>query len=327
MFLLWATVHVVIAAWPAPASGRALPARAWLVVASASAAVAATLLNPYGIDLWRSLRSVADRRLELVEWNPLVVPSLMGVVYVMLLVVAFAAMAGSGVEVNRPFAVLFACAAFLPHVAVRHTPFFALTAVFVSGRHFPHAFRRWWAGRWSTEVAQGRFRPVLAGLLLAGALFLLILSIARVACIRIDGNEYPVRAVSLLRASGASGSMVLFFEWGGYVLWHLGPRVKISGDTRREMVYPDSVYRANLQLAYGTAQWNSLLRADDASLALVSKKFPTFNLMKLEPDWLLVSDDRISGLFARRDSPDAERLRQLAADRLEGISEPPACFR
>jgi hypothetical protein len=119
--------------------------------------------------------------------------------------------------------------------------------------------------------------------------------------------------------------MAVFFEWGDYVLWHLGPGVKVSGDTRREMVYADPVYRANLRLVYGTGDWDTLLRADDTSLALVSKKFPTFSLMTLEPDWLLVSEDGISGLFARRGSAVGERLRHLERD-AQVADEPSTCF-
>ncbi|HYB44188.1 MAG TPA: hypothetical protein VEL75_20600, partial [Candidatus Methylomirabilis sp.] len=153
------------------------------------------------------------------------------------------------------------------------------------------------------------------------------LSISRVGCIRVEGDEYPARAVSILRESGAAGNMAVFVEWGDYVLWHLGPRVKVSGDTRREMVYSDPIYRGNLRLLYGTAEWDTLLRARDTQLALVSKRFPTFNLMVLEPEWLLVSEDRASGLFARRGSAVAERL-SWAERRIHGeADEQPGCFR
>jgi hypothetical protein len=36
---------------------------------------------------------------------------------------------------------------------------------------------------------------------------------------------------------------------------------------------------------------------------LVRKKFPVFNLMQLHPDWRLVYEDPVSGLFVQRGSP------------------------
>jgi hypothetical protein len=324
MFLLWAAVRLATSWWPTRVGLPSWSARPWLVVASAGATVAATLLTPYGVDLWLSLRSVTDRRLELVEWNPLVLGSLVGVIYLVLLVISAGSMLASRVEKNAAVTVLFAGAAFLPHVAVRHTPFFALTALFVSGEHIGDAFRRWWGGRWSTEVAQGRFRSALAALLIAGVLSLAALSAPYLRCIRVDTDEYPVRAVALLQSSGVSGNMAVFFEWGDYVLWHLGPRVKVSGDTRREMLYSEAAYRANLRLVYGTGDWDTVLR-DDTHLALVSKKFPTFNLMALDRDWRLVSEDSISGLFARQGSAVLERLLQVAPS-APVPDEPIRCF-
>ena len=324
-YLVWGAAHLLdalAARGPAPSARSARP---WPVLASMGAACAATLLNPYGLDLWRSLGSATDRRLELVEWNPLVLPSLLGAVYLIALGVAIAAMLGSRLPRPRPLAAVFACAALLPLVAVRHTPFFAIAALFVSAPHIAPAFGRWWAGRWGTPVAGGRFRPVVAAALGAGALGLLGLSAPYVRCIAVEPAEYPVRAVALLRQHAASGDMAVFLEWGDYALWHLGPRVKVSGDTRREMVYSDPAYRANLRFAHGTGDWDAVLRRGDASLALVSKRFPTFNLMALEPAWRLVSEDDTSALFARRGSSADARL-PAAAPRAETSHDRPGCF-
>jgi hypothetical protein len=322
LFLLWAVTHVAVSLrTPRPSDGL----RAWTVLASSCAACAATLVNPFGIDLWRSLLTVGDRRLELVEWNPIAIASLNGVAYLVLLAVTVAALLGSRCPVNGPLAVLFACAALLPHIAVRHTPFFALAALFVSGRHVADTFPRWWARRGSADVGRGRFRGAVAGGLAGGALALLSMAAAHLSCIRIDGDEHPARAVQLLRASGASGNVAVFLEWGAYVLWHVGPRLKVSADTRREMVYSDAAYQANLRLVHGAGDWDTVLRAPDTAVALASKRFPTFNLLKLEPDWQLVSEDRISGLFARAGTGLARHLVALDAQ-IESADGQSGCF-
>ncbi len=46
-----------------------------------------------------------------------------------------------------------------------------------------------------------------------------------------------MRAVALLKQSGAGGNMAVPFDWGEYVLWHLGPAIKVSIDGRRETLY------------------------------------------------------------------------------------------
>ena len=74
-------------------------------------------------------------------------------------------------------------------------------------------------------------------------------------------------------------------------------------DGRRETVYPDEIYRENLEFIMGTGDWDALLRERETHLALVSKKYPVFNLMQLEPGWPLIYEDSVSGLFVQQGSP------------------------
>jgi len=46
-----------------------------------------------------------------------------------------------------------------------------------------------------------------------------------------------------------------------------------------------------------------LVRRPATDMALVSKDFPVFNLMKLSSDWALAHEDAGSGLFVRQGSP------------------------
>jgi hypothetical protein len=67
-----------------------------------------------------------------------------------------------------------------------------------------------------------------------------------------------------------------------------------------------------MAFTFGTGQWDAVLRSG-ADLALVSKNFPTCNLMKLKPGWTLIFEDEISALFAPAGSPHLDGLRRLAA--------------
>ena len=87
-------------------------------------------------------------------------------------------------------------------------------AMVFAGEHMADAFPRWWAGRWSTDVGRGRLRPVLAGLLIAGALCLVALSVPFVRCIRVARADYPARAVSLLERWGDGAIVIARFVPG-----------------------------------------------------------------------------------------------------------------
>ncbi len=43
--------------------------------------------------------------------------------------------------------------------------------------------------------------------------------------------DFPARAVALMKASGVAGNMATEFNWGEYVLWHLGPQTGAGADS------------------------------------------------------------------------------------------------
>src|SRR5262249_15704235 len=44
-----------------------------------------------------------------------------------------------------------------------------------------------------------------------------------------------------LKDQAAAGRLVLPYSWGHYAIWHLGPRLRVSIDGRRETIYSDRV--------------------------------------------------------------------------------------
>jgi len=66
----------------------------------------------------------------------------------------------------------------------------------------------------------------------------------------------------------------------------------------------------------GWEDWDALLREHGAQIALLSKEFPVFNLMQLKPDWLLIYEDSVSGLFVQRGSSLVDQIQQTDAPEL-----------
>jgi len=60
----------------------------------------------------------------------------------------------------------------------------------------------------------------------------------RVGCLQ-PGGAFSLdgRAAHFLRDNHATGRLLVYFDWGEYVLWHFGPGLKVSIDGRRETVY------------------------------------------------------------------------------------------
>ena len=91
----------------------------------------------------------------------------------------------------------------------------------------------------------------MASIGLVASLVLIGLSFPHLGCIRIEPFyfPFPARAVALLKQSGIRGNMAVPFDWGEYVIWHLGPGIKVSVDGRRETVYSEESYRQSRDFA------------------------------------------------------------------------------
>jgi hypothetical protein len=307
---IWAFGRALVA-WPRL---QADPTRGlrelWVPAAVVVGCGVALLLNPYGVGLPSFLvRTGTIPRPDIIEWQTLQIASPRGVVY--LVSVAFAAVAvlrAKGPR-NLPLLLVFGVLAVLPLTAVRHLQLFALGfGVLLADRM---------AAAWARDLATGsevsiRIRPLLIGFTLAVAALFTALGVPHLRCIRIDTQRsiaFPARAVEWLDRSGVQGNVAVYFDWGEYVLWHLGPGIRVSMDGRRETVYPDSTYAEYLRFQNGIGDWQDVLDKRPTDLVLFPKARPTFNLMSLEPGWERVYEDDLGGVFARTGSPQATVLR------------------
>ena len=74
----------------------------------------------------------------------------------------------------------------------------------------------------------------------------------------------PVGALAFMQQHNLHGNMLCQFEWGSWVLWHLGDSFKVYIDPRGELVYSDKQERDYAIFFYG--QSNELARRIPARL-------------------------------------------------------------
>lgn len=274
----------------------------------------ASCVNPYGPTLPLFLLETATvPRPEIVEWSPLVLGSALGLFYLMLLTLAVTGLIFSRRPRSPALTIVFAVVALVPFTGERHLPLFALTALLCCGDHMADVwnrnFRRYRFGSrlaWAAPVA---VLPALIGLAF------LVPGTAQFGRIGVTDGSYPAGAVDVLERSGIEANLAVDFSWGEYVIWHVGPTVKVSIDGRRETAYTADVYRENLDLMFGLGEWDRLIERPETDLALIGKSYPAYNLMAMRPDWVPVYEDAASALFARKGSALIEPLRLAAQDR------------
>lgn len=292
----------------------------------AAATLAAFGVNPYGPGLALFLAGASMPRSELAEWQPLSLGWFDGLSYVACLAAVGLAMSGGRRAPSWPARACLAVLALLPLVARRHHPFFVAATLVLAAPAAVQVAGEWVARRWPGAVRPSRpdrrWHRAIVGAMVIEAVVLAIAAVPRIRCIRVDPDAYPARAVEILRRAGVEGDMAVFFDWGGYALWRLGPRVRVSIDPRRESVYSPRTVAANLAWMLGDAAGDAVLAAP-VSLALVGPAWPAFGRLQESREWVLAYADRTSALFVRAGAPQAAPVLDAAR---RGTVEPARCL-
>ncbi len=113
-----------------------------------------------------------------------------------------------------------------------------------------------------------------------------------------EADEYPVGAVHYLRRQNVRGNIALPLDWGGYVLWHTAPNVKVSLDGRFITIYPPGVIQANFDLFFGNGT-EALRMLDEYPSTLILAPAGRANPAWRMSNWQRVYADEVAEIFQR----------------------------
>ena len=266
IFAFWVNFHGgwivgggALAVWTAVSClGPAPPAYKLRLLLAGVLSLLATLVNPYGWNMWLFLQStVGFGRAEITDWQP---AYRLGAAYVAIwLLVALAAVAGaaralrSGDWKPERLAIVAMLGAASLQVN-RLLAFFAIATVLCLGRELAAVIAR----RRSLASPPRVRRVGVAGtiaVLIAVALATVgaVATSRNVSCVRIEDSSPEPEVVGLMRAKGLQGRLAVWFDWGQYAIWHLAPALSVSIDGRRETIYTDEVTQKHLAFYYTPA--------------------------------------------------------------------------
>ncbi len=242
---VWATAKV----WQSPEGWRH-----WGSVTAAC--VAATVVNPYGFELWafiattvRLTRSIDEWQslwhTPVLNWFPWVV-AMSGIIW----------MWRRRTPDRLPIGLTLAMLGYAAARVLRIESLFVLAAVLLLA---PALAARW--PRQPLAIPRGLSTGLAIALLLAAIPASFWISRRALACVPIVGSWTPdLEAMAALKQAGP-GRIVTPFNWGQYAIWHLGPRLRVSMDGRRETVYTDNRLREH----------DAILAADLAGLTALDQ--------------------------------------------------------
>ena len=286
-FGLWCAHNSLQGPWP----------RRLALAVALSAALGATLLNPYGVGMWDFL--AATVRLErpmITEWQPLHQRPF--AVWMSWLVALGVWAIGAARARSRADWINVGIVAGLGAAAQRVSrldAFFALAAIFVT-----IAIAQREKAPEQKHVFQPRPSRVLAATLAVSVLITAFVLVPRARSIPALGVHLPDSEVSAyVRDRKLQGNVLTWFTWGEYFIWHFGPDLKVSMDGRRETVYGPELIDAHLQFYFGSSdEWRyaDTLKAD---YVWIPKRLPVARALQLH-GWRTLCSGESSILLTRQ---------------------------
>jgi hypothetical protein len=123
----------------------------------------------------------------------------------------------------------------------------------------------------------------------------------------IPSAQYPNGAVAFLSEHKLKGKMLVFFDWGEMVIFHL-PDCPPSIDGRLDTCYSPGLIAAHWKLYNGEPFDQKILNPDEADLALLPVNLAGVAALARRPDWKPIYYDQTAVILARN----WERFPQLA---------------
>ena len=284
---------------------RRLKTLPWTELLALLIPITATLINPYGAGLWGFVYDEISNPVSsryITEWRhfafaPREIP------FFITASLTWIAYFFSGRKKGIAETAVLVLASIMGIMAVRNTPLFVILTLPTMAYHLDGAILRI-SGK-STQGKPLSKIPVYASALmfLSIAAFFFAQGLPERWQISIGKDPLPVQSAAFIKANDFKGNLWVPLHFGGYVLFHLYPDIKVSIDGRWTMVYPRDVMKDNMAFAFhGTGgKWKEVLEKYGADFALVETKNPAIREMSEAPDWQWVFSETSAGLLVKKD--------------------------
>src|SRR5689334_1596610 len=243
-----------------------------MLVAVVVAAALATALNPHGVGLWWFLLdTVRMNRPYIEEWQPVYrLPIWAWLFWLLPTGLAMLAALRSKFRVEPRYGLIVLLLAGTSLLVSRLDAFFTLAVAFLMAEPLAANWRHSIADRQPQRRIQ-RLRPALG----VAAIVALVLIASRAARIQIGHPPMPEReAVEFIQRAGLRGRVLVWFDWGEYVIWHFSPQLRVSIDGRRETVYSDELIASHMAFYLGDSKAMDLPARIAADYIWVPKWIP-----------------------------------------------------
>lgn len=259
------------------------------------ACVLATLVNPYGLQLYVALWEVIRQTgvYELVsemqamgfrdpaDWA------------VLMLTVAAAYVLGKSPQKDRLLTVLFIAGMFVAYRSRRDIWFLVIPSLYS-------------LARWTRKATLRRSEVFTAAQWQGSLLIVLIFMLGSGQCVYFNrkhlhqllSEHYPEAAIQFIKAGHFSGPLYNEYAWGGYFIWQL-PSWPVSIDGRANL-HGDERLRRYQRTWQAAPDWVDDPELAAAGLVITANDKPLLSLLKGDQRFTQVYGDKVASVFAAR---------------------------
>lgn len=268
----------------------------------------ATLINPYGLDLWFFLQdSLLQKRPYIGEWQGVSL-STRFLDYFLLVVLSVIVLIASR-EKKRPYEILLlVILTVLSFKQNRHIPLFSMIALLIISDHLGSIVNETFS-----RMLKKANQWILILSFFAISIFFVWMSLslnkANPLKIEIPDDKYPVWAVHFLKENRIKGNLFPYFDWGEYCIWELHKTNKVFFDGRFETVYQGPIRTDYFRVLYGEEDPNRLFNNHpETDILLLPPKNPLLMRLQGEKGWVEVFRSNTAVILLKDNKTNQEAL-------------------
>ena len=272
---------------------------------------AATLINPYGINIWKDVwvnSSIGAARSA--EWQPTTLDDVLGYCFIVSLVLAGIILKFSKRKITFTEALLLLTFLFAGFKAERMVMWWGIVSAPILAAHFCsiELVRQKISGKKKEGKPESECLPL-------NLLFFIVLLISLISFLPwfrphlpiksarnfINPRSEPIAIANYIKKEGLKGNMFNDINWGSYLIWRLWPDYKVFADNRLHLV-PEKIWKDCKDAHFGLGNWEKILNKYKISFVVLSKKDNKriIEFIGENPGWKKVYEDEVGTIFVRK---------------------------
>lgn len=273
--------------------------------------IIASLVNPYGYKIYELPLNTAfakEAQGFIEEWSPIPLKSLLIFsvdkllwfkVFFLLTLLSFALRKKNVKSIEHvALFIIFSAMAFIHHrfagafgVVMGHVVIFNISNI-LRNKISQKTLRHTW--KWSYVIVTLLFSFLLFGLQ----------SGHKNIELSVRKGYYPEGVVQFIKEQGIQGNIFNSFDYGGFLIWHLHPQIKVFIDGRVPTVYSEDFFWLHRRGLENEEVWKRLAEEYDVDIVLIDDKRDTgyrlfVKRLDDDPSWSLIAFDEVSSLYLK----------------------------